>query len=105
MASAFPAEFTAAASSAIELPGPEILSGLLQFPVAEALVAAWISGVAVFDSQAVTAVPLEERAKSTSPTIVSPPDSTTGDDQTLLLMELLTASAADVLRPKKSISS
>jgi hypothetical protein len=105
MASASLEEFTAKPSGAIEVPGPEILSGVLQLPVAEALVAAWISGVAVFDSQVVTAAPLGARAKSTSATLVSLPDTVMGDDHVLLLMEPLTAMATDVLKPLKPMSS
>jgi hypothetical protein len=96
MTIAFPDEFTAAASGDIELPGPEMVVGLPHVPAAEALVTARISGVGLLDNQMASPVPFGATAKRTWPTLVSLPDSTTGDDQLLLLMEPLTASACDV---------
>src|SRR5450759_981978 len=96
MAIAFPEDSTAAASGPMELPGPETVIGLPQVPVAVPLVAAWITGVPPLDNQTASAVPLGARAKYTWLTFVSLPDRTTGDDQVLLLMVALTASACDV---------
>src|SRR5208283_3674386 len=96
MAIAFPEEFTAVASGAMELPGPETVVRLPQVPIALGLVMAWIAGVPLFDNQMVSAAPLGARAKYTWLTLVSLPDRTTGDDHELLLMVPLTASACDV---------
>src|ERR1035438_8647555 len=96
MTIASPEEFTAAASGAMELPGPETVTGLSQVPIAVALVAAWIWGVGLLDSQTATCAPLGATAKFTWLTFVSLPDRTTGDDHVLLLIEPLTVSACDV---------
>ena len=85
-----------AASGEISLPGPEILAGALQDPVAVALVIAWIAGVPLFDNQMASAAPLGATATITWPTDVSLPDRITRDDHVLLLMVPLTASACDV---------
>src|ERR1035441_5058088 len=96
MTIASPEEFTAAASGAMELPGPETVIGLPQVPAAVALVAAWISGFGLLDIQTASCAPLGATAKCTWLTLVSLPDRTTGDDHVLLLMEPLTVSACDV---------
>src|ERR1019366_5504476 len=93
MAIVSPEEFTAAASGAMELPGPETVTGLPQVPVAVALVAAWIWGVGLLDSQTATCAPLGATAKHTWLTFVSLPDRTTGADPVLLLIEPLTVRA------------
>src|ERR1700722_2362419 len=102
MTIAFPEELTAAASGAISVPGPEIVTGLPQLPVAVALMTAWICGVAVPVTQITSASPLEARAKYIEPRLVSLPDTITGVDQVLLLMEPLTANACDVEKPMNS---
>lgn len=86
----------------MELPGPEILTGALQVPVAVALVTAWTAGVPLLDNQTISAAPLGATAKITWPTDVSLPDRTTGDDHVLLLMELFTASTCDEENPMDS---
>src|ERR1035441_7161529 len=96
MTTAFPKESTAAASGAMEVPGPEIVTGVLQVPVAVALVEARIAGVALSDNQMARAAPLGASAKLASPTRVSPLDRTTGGDHVLLLIDPLTANACDV---------
>jgi hypothetical protein len=96
MTIASPEEFTAAASGAMELPGPDTVIGLPQVPAAVALVAAWISGFGLLDIQTASCAPLGATAKYTWLTFVSLPDRTTGDDHVLLLMVALTASACDV---------
>ena len=65
MTIAFPEESSAAASGAMELPGPETVIGLPQGPVAVSLVTAWITGVPLLDNQTASAVPLGARAKYT----------------------------------------
>src|ERR1700689_5637648 len=102
MTIAFPEELTAAASGAISLPGPETVTGLLQAPVAVALVTAWICGVALAVTQTASAAPLGARAKYIEPRLAALPDRTTGDDHVLLLMEPLTASACDEEKPMSS---
>ena len=47
---------------------------------AVALLTAWISGVALLDNQTANAAPFGARAKYIWPTLVSPPDRTTGGD-------------------------
>src|ERR1700730_1471079 len=102
MTTAFPEELRAAASGPIPLPGPETVTGLPQLPVAVALMTAWIFGVAPPVTQTASAVPLGARAKYTEPRLVSLPDTITGDDHALLLMEPLTATACDVEKPMNS---
>src|ERR1700694_5834160 len=96
MTTAFPEELAAAASGAIPLADRETLTGLPQLPVAVALMTAWISEVAPPVNQTASAVPLGARAKCTEPRLVSLPDTITGGDHALLLMEPLTAIAWEV---------
>src|SRR5580698_4100443 len=102
MTIASPAEFTAAASGPISVPGPETVIGLLQVPVGVDRMAARTTGVALLFSQTASARPPEATLKYTWPTLVSLPDRTTGDDQVLLLMEPLTANACDEEKPMNS---
>src|ERR1700729_1857847 len=103
MTIAFPEEFTAAASGPISLsPVRETVTGLPQVSAAAALMTARICGVALPVTQTARAAPLGARAKYTEPRVASPPDSTTGGDHALLLMEPLTASACDVEKPMNS---
>src|ERR1017187_4446580 len=102
MAIVSPEEFTAAASGAMELPRRDTVAGPRQVPVAVALVAAWIWGVGLLDSQTATCAPLGATAKHTWLTFASLPDRTTGDDQGLVLMEPLTVSACDPEKPMTS---
>src|SRR5258708_39507120 len=102
MTTAFPEELTAAASGPIPLPGPETVTGLPQLPVAATLMTAWISGIALLVTQTASVMPLGASAKYTEPRRVSLPDTTTGGDHALLLMEPLTASACDVEKPMNS---
>ena len=80
MTTAFPDELTAAASGPIWLPGPEIVTGLDQVPVAVARMMAWIFGVGLFTSQTARAEPFGARAKYIWPILVSPLDRITGDE-------------------------
>jgi len=90
------------ASGESSLPDPEIVAGPLHVPVPVALTTAWTCGVELPVTQTVSAGPLGLTAKYAEPTLVSPPDRTTGADHSLLPMEPLTANICDAEKPMNS---